>query len=68
MSSSFLLYIIEKEKRNNYFQFVLCKNNREWDKEISMIITNASDINKVLLQLQKQIQQLERRIKVLENM
>lgn len=32
-----------------------------------MIITNASDINKVLLQLQKQIQQLERRIKVLEN-
>lgn len=32
-----------------------------------MIITNASDINKVLLQLQKQIQQLERRIKILEN-
>lgn len=32
-----------------------------------MIITNASDINKVLLQLQKQIQQLERRIKTLEN-
>lgn len=32
-----------------------------------MIIANASDINKVLLQLQKQIQQLERRIKVLEN-
>ena len=43
------------------------KNTREWDKEKSMIITNASDINKVLLQLQKQIQQLERRIKVLEN-
>ena len=32
-----------------------------------MIITNASDINKILLQLQRQIQQLERRIKVLEN-
>ena len=32
-----------------------------------MIITNATDINKVLLQLQKQIQQLERRIKALES-
>lgn len=48
--------------------FLFCvKNNIEWGKEKSMIITNASDINKVLLQLQKQIQQLERRIKVLEN-
>lgn len=49
------------------FLFCCLKNNRELDKEKSMIITNASDINKVLLQLQKQIQQLERRIKALEN-
>lgn len=32
-----------------------------------MIIANAADINKVLLQLQKKIQQLEQRIKTLEN-
>ena len=60
-------YSILLDNKTKQFNCYLLKNTREWDKEKSMIITNASDINKVLLQLQKQIQQLERRIKVLEN-
>ena len=39
----------------------------EQEIHTGMIIANATDINKVLLQLQKKIQQLEQRIKTLEN-